>query len=54
MIPVIVGIFGAEAIESTVGSIVSVIIGFVVAMVLMWKLGQRRMNHPIQIVGGGD
>jgi hypothetical protein len=46
--PVVLGVYGAQAIDSLGWSVASVIVGFVVALLLMWLLGDRFPSTPMQ------
>ena len=46
--PIVLGVYGAQAIESLGWSVASVIAGFVVALLLMWLLGDRFPSSPVQ------
>jgi len=48
--PVVLGVYGAQAMDSLAWSVASVIGGFVLALLLMWLLGDRLPPSPLQFI----
>lgn len=46
--PVFLGVYGAQAIDSFGWSVASVIVGFALALLFMWLLGDRMPPSPMQ------
>ncbi|MBT5708353.1 MAG: hypothetical protein HOI66_18725 [Verrucomicrobia bacterium] len=49
-LPVVLGVYGAQAIDSLGWSVTSVIAGFVSALLLMWLLGDRLPPSSMQFL----